>query len=147
MKIPTRFIRRRRHGFTLLEMVIVLGIISMILGGAIYAVKGIGEGAKLQRVKGDMQSLDNTLRTYKMAAGSYPTTQQGLKALKEKPTTAPVPKMWTRLQTKDIKDPWGNEYGYLFPGRTNSMEYEIICKGPDGKEGGDDDISSQKLDE
>lgn len=148
MKIHTHHIPRRlRRGFTLLEMVIVLGIISMILGGAIFAMKNIGSSAKLQQVRADMSSIDNMMRMYKLNAGSYPTTQQGLAALRTKPTTAPVPKMWSQLLTKDLKDPWGNDYGYRFPGRTNAAEYELISKGPDGQDGTDDDISSQKLDQ
>lgn len=147
MKIqPHRLPLRRSRGFTLLEMVIVLGIIAMILGGAIFAMKNIGAGAKLQQVKADVSSIDNMMRMYKLNAGNYPTTQQGLEALRTKPSTAPVPKMWTQLLTKDIKDPWGNNYGYKFPGRKNQQEYEIISKGPDGQDGTSDDISSQDID-
>src|SRR6476660_9660408 len=98
MKLQTQHLPRRvRRGFTLLERVIVLGIIAMILGGSIYFLKDIGAGARVTQVRADFTAIDSSLRLYKLNAGSYPTTQQGLMALKEKPTTAPVPKMWSRL--------------------------------------------------
>ncbi|MCU0781977.1 MAG: type II secretion system GspH family protein, partial [Akkermansiaceae bacterium] len=66
---PSRRPVRHRSGFTLLEMVIVLGIIAMILGGAIFAMRGIGEGAKLTQVRNDMAALRNALDLYKLNAG------------------------------------------------------------------------------
>ena len=137
--------RRRQAGFTLLEMVIVLGIIAMIMGGAIFAMRGIGEGAKLQQVKNDCATLTNALSMYKLNAGSYPTTQQGLRALVDKPSSNPVPRMWTRLSDKVPLDPWGSEYLYRFPGKKNGSEFEIISKGKDAQEGTADDISSQDM--
>lgn len=136
---------RRQAGFTLLEMVIVLGIIAMIMGGAIFAMKGIGDGAKLQQVRNDCASLGNALSMYKLNAGTYPSTQQGLRALVDKPTSNPVPRMWTNILTKVPLDPWGQEYLYRFPGKKNATEFEIISKGKDGQEGTADDISSQDM--
>jgi general secretion pathway protein G len=133
----------RRSGFTLLEMVIVLGIIAMILGGAVFAMRGIGDAAKLKQVSADFNAYDTALRMYKLNAGSYPTTQQRLEALKDRPTSAPLPKTWIRVMDRLPDDPWGNPYGYRFPGRKNPSEFELISKGPDGQEGTEDDISSQ----
>lgn len=136
-------LRRRRRGFTLLEMVIVLGIIAMILGGAIFAMKGIGDAAKLKQVDADFQSFSNALAMYKLNAGSFPTTQQGLKALTEKPTTTPVPRRWVQVMTKVNPDPWGAEYGYRYPGKKRANDFEMISKGPDGLDNTEDDLSSQ----
>lgn len=137
----------RRHrisaGFTLLEMVIVLGIIAMILGGAIFAMKGIGDSAKLSQVDSDFKTLDTALMSYKLNAGNFPTTQQGLKSLVEKPTTTPVPRRWSQISKKVPQDPWKQDYIYRFPGKKNANEYEIISKGPDGLENTADDLSSQ----
>lgn len=133
----------RRSGFTLLEMVIVLGIIAMILGGAVFAMRGIGNAAKLKQVSADFNAYDTALRMYKLNAGSYPTTQQGLGALKDRPTSAPLPKMWSQVMDRLPEDPWGNTYGYRFPGRKNPNEFELISLGEDGQEGTADDISSQ----
>jgi general secretion pathway protein G len=134
---------RRNAGFTLLEMVIVLGIIAMILGGAIYMLKGIGDSAKLKQVDADFASLSNALKAYEMNAGSYPTTQQGLRALVEKPTTTPVPRRWVKVGVRVPLDPWKQEYLYRFPGKKVPTEFELVSKGPDGQEGTDDDFSSQ----
>lgn len=136
---------RRRAGFTLLEMVIVLGIIAMILGGAIFAMKGIGDSAKLTQVRNDCAALGNALNMYRLNGGNYPTTQQGLKALVDKPTSNPVPRMWTRISDRVPLDPWNNEYLYHFPGRKNPAEFEIVSKGMDGQLGTGDDISSQDM--
>lgn len=143
MKLNNTLRRRQSRGFTLLEMVIVLGIIALILGGAITFMGRIGEGAKVQRVRGDFSAFTSALKMYKVNNGMYPTTQQGLKALIEKPSSTPVPQSWTKLVTKVQVDPWGNEYGYKFPGRKDPTEFEIISMGADGVEGGETDYSSQ----
>jgi len=134
---------RRSAGFTLLEMVIVLGIIAMILGGAIFAMRGIGDAAKLRQVEADFKSFESALSMYKLNAGSFPTTQQGLKALVEKPSSAPVPRRWVQVMSKIPDDPWDSPYGYRFPGKKRANQFELISKGPDGLENTPDDLSSQ----
>lgn len=143
MKYQRSIRKRVAAGFTLLEMVIVLGIIAVLLGGSIALIGGIGDSAKIQRVRGDFQSIGSALQSYKINAGNFPTTQQGLKALVEKPTSTPVPKDWTRIADKVPTDPWQKEYGYRFPGRKDPTKFEIISLGPDGIEGNEDDLSSQ----
>ena len=138
---PPRF--RRHSGFTLIEMVMVLGIIAMILGGAIYTMRNITEPAKLSQVESDFKSLESALAMYKLNAGSFPTTQQGLKALQEKPSSTPVPRRWTQVVTDLPSDPWRQPYGYRFPGKKKANECEMFSKGPDGQEGTADDLSSQ----
>lgn len=140
-------VRRPRtpaRGFTLLEMVIVLGIIAMILGGAIFAMRGIGDAAKMKQVDADFKSLESALQMYKLNAGMYPTTQQGLKALQEKPGGTPQPRVWVQVMSKIPDDPWSSPYQYRFPGRKRANEFEIISKGPDGMENTGDDRSSQE---
>lgn len=131
------------RGFTLLEMVIVLGIIAVILGGAIGVLGKVGDGAKLQRVEGDFNALGSALRTYKINAGQYPSTQQGLRALVTRPSGSPQPRRWASLMDSVPLDPWGQEYLYRFPGRKVATEFELISKGIDGQENTSDDISSQ----
>ncbi|HEX7260366.1 MAG TPA: type II secretion system protein GspG, partial [Luteolibacter sp.] len=72
-----------------------------------------------------------------------PATQQGLKALVEKPSSTPVPRRWSQVMKKLPPDPWGAQYGYRFPGKKVANEYEIFSKGPDGLENTGDDLSSQ----
>ena len=134
---------RRRSGFTLIEMVMVLGIIAMILGGAIYTMRGITEPAKLSQVEADFKSLESALAMYKLGAGSFPTTQQGLLSLRDKPTSTPVPRRWVQVMSEIPKDPWGQPYGYRFPGKKKANEFEIFSKGKDGQDGNADDLSSQ----
>ena len=143
MKYQNDIRHRAAAGFTLLEMVIVLGIIAVLLGGSITLITGIPDGTRTQRVDADFIAIGNALKTYKINAGSYPTTAQGLKALVEKPGGSPQPTRWTQVMKKLPTDPWGNEYGYLFPGRKDPSEFEIISKGKDGAEGGEQDFSSQ----
>ena len=144
MKIHTSSaVSRRRAGFTLLEMVIVLGIIAMILGGAIFAMRGIGDAAKLRQVESDFKSFQSALSMYKLNAGTFPTSQQGLKALVDKPSSTPVPRRWVQVMSKVPLDPWDSEYIYRFPGKKRANDFEIISKGPDGMESTGDDLSSQ----
>jgi len=133
----------RRSGFTLLEMVIVLGIIAMILGGAIFAMRGIGDAAKLRQVDSDFKSLESALTMYRMNAGHFPSTQQGLKSLVDRPTGTPQPRAWVQVMTSVPKDPWDSEYRYAFPGSKRANHFEIISNGPDGLPNTGDDISSQ----
>ncbi len=132
-----------QSGFTLLEMVIVLGIIGMIMGGAIFTMKKISDSGALTVVDGDFNSISNALQSYKTNAGHYPSEQQGLKALVVKPTTAPRPRRWTQIMDKVPKDPWNNEYIYKYPGTKDRSRPEIISLGKDGIEGTEDDMSSQ----
>jgi general secretion pathway protein G len=134
---------RRRAGFTLLEMVIVLGIIAMILGGAIFSMKKIGNAAKVSQVESDFKSFESGLAMYKLNGGTFPSTQQGLKALVEKPTSTPVPRRWAQVLDKVPLDPWGAPYGYRFPGKKRANEFEIFSLGVDGIENTADDFSSQ----
>lgn len=125
---------RRRRGFTLLEMVIVLGIIAMIMGGAIFAMRGIGSQAKPTQAKSDINAFMSALSMYKINKGRYPTTQEGLKRLVE-----------TKAMTKINQDPWGRDYIYRYPGKIDKNEPEIISLGEDGQENTEDDINSQKM--
>ncbi len=125
---------RRHSGFTLLEMVIVLGIIAMIMGGAIYMMKGIKNQAKPQQARADINAFLSALELYKINKGSYPSTQEGLEAL-----------VRTKAMTRVVKDPWDRPYVYRFPGKVNTSEPEIISTGEDGQEGNEDDINSQTM--
>ena len=135
--------RRVAAGFTLLEMVIVLGIIAVLLGGSIALIGGIRGGAEIQRVDQDFNSIGSAIKSYRNLAGNYPTQQQGIKALVEKPASTPVPRRWSQSMESMPKDPWNNDYGYKFPGTRNKAEFELVSMGPDGQAGTADDLSSQ----
>ena len=120
---------RMAGGFSLLEMVIVLGIIALILGAAISFSGGITGAARDQAAEAKMREFSAKLETYRMVAGMYPSQVQGLQALVEKPTSAPEPRRWKQQFKSLPKDPWGQEYLYFYPGKRDSTTYEILSKG------------------
>jgi general secretion pathway protein G len=140
------------RGFSLIELmvvVIILGILAMYIGPKLL---GRTEEAKITQARVQMESLETALKLYKMDNSVYPSTEQGLVALVEKPETNPVPRKWRRggYLEKNIvpKDPWGNEYIYISPGVHG--DYDIISYGSDGVPGGEDeakDINSWEIDQ
>lgn len=130
------------QAFTLLEIMLVVAIIALLLGAAMFGMRGNIEAAKFVRVEQDMVSIKTQLNGYQMLAGRLPTTEQGLKALVERPTTDPVPKRWTSMFDKVPLDPWNNDYIYVQPGKHNPQSYDLVSKGPDGQENTADDLGN-----
>ena len=116
---------------------LVLGIISVLVGSAIYMLAGNIDVAKEQRVGSDIEAIKMQLRTYEMLNYRMPTTEQGLKALVSQPTTEPRPRRWKQLMKEVPLDPWGNEYVYRNPGKGGGG-FDLYSLGPDGKESDDD---------
>lgn len=131
-----------RAGFTLIEIVIVLTIISILAAGSIYMLKGNVDVAKETRVDGDLQNIMTQLQLYEARNMRPPTTEQGLKALVEKPTTEPLPEKWTALLESVPKDPWGMEYKYRYPAQKAKKAYDVWSVGKDGADGTEDDIGN-----
>lgn len=133
------------RGFSLFEMVIVMGIIGLILGGAIFTMGNIKDSAAIGRADTDMKSFEANLEQYNNIGGTFPSTSQGLEALYKKPTDAPRPRRWTQtIKSEDgLLDPWGTKYKYQYPGTQDETRPEIISAGPDKKFGTDDDMSNQ----
>ena len=129
--------RFSQSGYTLFEIMLVLGIIAVLVGSAIYMVVGNIDLAREQRVDSDIEAISMQLRTYEMLNYRMPTTEQGLKALVNQPTTEPRPRRWKQLMKTVPIDPWGNEYVYRNPGKGGAA-FEIYSLGPDGKESDDD---------
>ncbi|MBF0560137.1 MAG: type II secretion system major pseudopilin GspG [Nitrospirae bacterium] len=125
-------------GFTLLEIIVVVFILSLLV--AIVAPKIIGrtDDAKIADAKIQIRNFETALKLYKLDSGNYPTTEQGLDALINKPTTGQIPANYKEggyLEQKKIPlDPWGNPYIYVSPGLHG--DFDIISYGGDGKEGG-----------
>jgi len=141
MKITSHPARRVAAAYTLLEMIIVMMIITIISGSAIYLMKNVTNTASVKRARADFQTIQTALQTYKLNTLSYPTTAQGLMALVNKPS--PSPRSWQKVMDAVPMDPWNNQYMYRFPGKKNPSEPEILSKGPDGQENTEDDLSSQ----
>jgi general secretion pathway protein G len=137
MKLIRQPLRNHTAGYTLFEIMLVLGIIAVLVGSAIYMLVGNIDVAKEQRVDSDIEAISMQLRTYEMLNYRMPTTEQGLKALVDKPSTEPVPRRWKQLMKSVPLDPWGKEYVYRNPGK-NGQTFDLYSLGADGKESGDD---------
>ncbi|MEY2487795.1 MAG: ral secretion pathway protein [Verrucomicrobiota bacterium] len=124
---------RNSQGFTLLEIMLVVTIIALLLGTAIYKLAGNVEYARHTRVSADVQGIGTQLKLYESMNGFYPTTEQGLQALVTQPDTDPKPSRWYQLYTQLPKDPWQNTYIYRCPGTKNTTGYDLFSAGPDRK--------------
>ncbi|MEQ1560572.1 MAG: type II secretion system major pseudopilin GspG [Methyloglobulus sp.] len=135
--------KHKQTGFTLLELLVVLGIIAMLAGlVGPQVMKHMGE-SKVKAAKVQIEDLAQTLDMYKLDVGSYPTSEQGLNALIESPDGA---QRWNGPYLRKAKvplDPWNNEYKYTSPGEHG--KFDVMSMGADGKEGGegeDKDLAS-----
>ena len=144
MKLETRYRRSgTKAGFTLMEMMMVLGIVALLLGVGVPMMVGVFSEAEEGAVKADFRTLETSLIRYKTRAKVFPTTDQGLDALVNQPKAAPIPENWKRvLKPNGILDPWKRPYQYTYPGKFNPDSYDIFSMGADGKPGTEDDIGN-----
>ena len=126
---------RGDSAYTLFEIMLVLGIIAVLVGSAIYMLSGNIDVAKEQRVQSDIQAISMQLRTYEMLNYRKPTTEQGLKALVQMPSSDPKPQHWKKLMESVPLDPWGNQYVYINPGKFKTDGFDLYSFGPKGVEG------------
>jgi general secretion pathway protein G len=132
--------RRRSAGFTLLEIMLVVGIIVIILGVAVAKLGNQTGVARDMRVSADLQAIETQLKLYESVNGFLPTTEQGLQALVTAPQTEPRPSRWYQLFKELPKDPWQNDYVYFNPGKRNPQGYDLYSAGPDRKPDTADDL-------
>ena len=125
--------RGRTAGFTLLELLVVMVIIGLLVGyvGPKYFAQ-VGK-SEIKAAKAQINAFEKSLDQYRLDTGHYPTTEQGLNAIVEKP--ANEPKWQGPYLSKAVpSDPWGNPYQYLLPGQHG--EYDLWSFGKDGQPGG-----------
>lgn len=137
--------RSRRAAFTLIELLLVMVIIAVLAALVLPKFAGRSESARREAATTQIHSLFGTaLSTYEIDNGAYPSTAQGLAALRAKPSGAPEAKNWkTPYLERDVpNDPWGNAYVYRCPGTKNKDGYDLLSCGPDGREGTEDDIGN-----
>ena len=142
---------QKNRGFTLVEVmvvVVILGVLAMLI---VPRVVGRTDDARITAARQDIGAIMQALKLYRLDNGRYPSTEQGLRALIEKPNTEPLPNNWKTggyLERAGVpKDPWGKEYQYLIPGR-DGRELEVFSLGRDGQTGGegpDADVGSWQL--
>ncbi len=138
--------KRQEYGFTLVEMLLVVMIITTLAAMVVPRFTGRAKEAKIAAATADIQAnLASALDLYEVDNGAYPTTEQGIAALLEAPTLPPAAKRWRGPYLKKrgaIKDPWGNPYVYRSPGVHNREDFDLYSLGPDGSEEGHDNITN-----
>lgn len=138
----------RPSGFTLIEVLVVVVILGVLAALIVPNLIGRPDEARIAAAKHDIAMLMQALKLYRLDNQRYPTAEQGLTALVNKPLQAPIPSNWKSggYLERLPKDPWGNQYQYLSPGLHG--EIDVYSLGADGKSGGEgtsSDIGSWNL--
>jgi general secretion pathway protein G len=129
---------KRVEGFTLIEIMIVVIIIAVLASLIVPKVLDRPTQARISVAKANINAISEALELYKFDNDLYPTQDQGLQALVTKPNLDPTPKRWRGYLNKLPKDPWGNEYYYIFPGEHSN--YDIYCYVEDKSNDNDENI-------
>jgi len=134
---------RNHRGFTFIEIMLVVVIIGVLASLIVPRLVGKSKEAKISAAKAEIEALSTGLDLYETHNGKFPTTEQGLEALLRKPATPPIPGNWQGpyLKKPKLTDPWENAYHYTSPGIHN-QDYDLQSYGPDGVEGGGDDVKN-----
>ncbi len=135
--------RGRQRGFTLVELMVVVVILSILAAVVIPRVMDRPEQARISAAKNNIRAITSALDMYKLDNFSYPTTDQGLDALVAPPDLQPLPENWNRYMNKIPPDPWGSEFLYLQPGARAAVD--VFSPGPNKRPGDEDDIGSWDL--
>ena len=134
--------RRRRAGFTLIEIMAVVVIMGMLMATLAVGISGQLAKAEINNAKIQLGRLEQALEFYRLDNRRFPTTDQGLESLLAKPSAPPVPRDYNPagyLDSRDqLEDPWGQPFQYRMPGDHNPYTFDAWSYGPDGVEGGDD---------
>jgi general secretion pathway protein G len=145
--------KRTKHnrGFTIIELLVVMLILGLLIGIVGPKLIGRSDDARVSAARIQIESLTSALKMYKLDNGTYPSTEQGLDALVAQPQSGDVPRNWRKggyLEKGRVpKDPWGNDFIYMFPGVQG--DFDIMSYGADGLSGGDGynkDITSWESD-
>lgn len=131
---------KKRSGFTLIEVLLVLIILAIIAGMATTQFGGVREQANIDSVKSQIGLVKSAIELYELRFNQYPSQ---IEDLWEKPSDSTIADKWTEPYLEKLPaDPWGNEYVYEQEGKQNAGKYDFWSKGPDGKSGTDDDIGN-----
>jgi general secretion pathway protein G len=123
-------------GFTLIELLVVILILAILAALIVPNIMGRGEQAKVAKAQTDVATLANLVQTFRLDTGRFPTTEEGLDALKTAPSD--VTGWQGPYSRKDISlDPWGHEYYYEYPGPDGENSFTILSYGADGVPGGE----------
>lgn len=135
---------RRNAGFTLIEVMVVVVILGILAAIVVPRIMDRPDEARITKARQDIRTLESALNLYRLDNYVYPTTDQGLEALVERPTS-PEPPRWKEGGYVDRlpMDPWQRPYQFLSPGAHGAID--IYSMGPDGQSGSDDDIGNWTL--
>jgi len=139
----------KRKGFTLIELMLVVIIISVLVALVVPRLVGRSQEARFAAAQAQIEAhLATALDLYELDNGLYPSTEQGLLALRKRPSSPPSPPNWKGPYIKKTpKDPWGNPYNYMSPGTHNLQDYDLLSYGADGIESSDDVVNWEVIEE
>lgn len=134
-------ITRPRRGLTLIELIVVLIVIGLLAGLVAPQILGRVSDARITTAKTQIELLGVALENYHLDNGVYPSSQQGLEALRTKPSGMPDARNWRGPYLKKAvpADPWGRQYLYKSPGERDRSGFDLMTLGRDGKPGGSDE--------
>ncbi|MCL1050305.1 type II secretion system major pseudopilin GspG [Shewanella abyssi] len=137
--------RNKQKGFTLLEVMVVIVILGILASMVVPNLMGNKDKADQQKAVSDIIALENALDMYRLDNSIYPSTEQGLEALVQKPNMSPEPRNYREdgYVKRLPQDPWRNDYLLLSPGENGKLD--IFSVGPDGQAGTEDDIGNWNL--
>lgn len=127
---------KRASGFTLIEVMVVVAILGILATIVMTNVVGKDEQARITAAKAGLAQVSNALEMYKLDNHRYPTTDEGLEALVNRPASAKTFPPGGYLKGGMPKDPWGNPFQYIVPG-SGGRPYDVYSLGADGAEGGE----------
>jgi general secretion pathway protein G len=136
---PIKYQDRRQHGFTLLELLVVLAILGLLIGLVAPRALSLLGSSKQKIAHIDIERIAGNLDIYKLDVGTYPTSDQGLQALIARPSGV---ERWNGPYIKGDKvpeDPWGHPFVYRFPSQRQGLDYDLYSLGPTGQAGGTGD--------
>ena len=139
---------KKNHGFTLIEIMIVVVILGILAAIVIPKILDRPDQARVTAAKADIAVIMQQLKLYRLDNTFYPSTDQGLQALTVKPATNPQPLNWKQggYLERLPNDPWGRPYQYLNPGTHGEIDvYSLGADGQPGGEGANADIGSWAL--
>ena len=139
---PHKMRKSRDSGFTLIELMLVVIIIGIIAAIAVPRMTGRTERARLAAAKATINSLSAALDSFELDVGRFPSSEEGLDALIERPSALTTESQWNGPYMREIPfDSWNRPFIYKYPGE-NSVDFDLVSLGHDGQEATEDDVTN-----